>query len=289
MPITSGDSFRDFDVLETGMFLDVASGIAGLPLGRMVEFWGKQNTGKSTAAMQVIASAQKKGLRCLLIDTEYSYTTEWAEKLGVDTKKLDVLRELLAEDILDQTEAFIKKGAYDVIVMDSLGQLSSRIVFEKSAGERTIGTQASLIGAFIVKAIPYIVMNKILFIGVSHERKELEWGTLFSLGGNKWAEKRSISFRFREKAYRKQGEEVIGKVIEVIVTRNHIGNTEGTKQEVFLAKDIGFDSKADALDGLIAAGKFERVGNTFYLSGEKIGTMKVLREWYKEHADKVSV
>lgn len=289
MPISKGDSFKDYDVLRTGMFLDVFSGIGGLPLGRMVEFWGKQNTGKSTAAMQVVAAAQKEGMKCLFIDTEYSYTSEYAEKLGVDTKKLDILREITAEDTLNQTEEMIKKGTYKVIVMDSLGQLSSRIWFEKQAGEKTIGTQASLIHQFVLKTIPYVVMNKILFIGISHERKEMEWGTLFSLGGNKWAEKKKLSFRFREKAYRKQGDEVIGKVIEVTVTKNHIGDTEGKKDDVVLMKNEGFSTAADALDAAIAAGKFERTGNTFYFSGEKIGTMKALREWYKDNQDKIQI
>lgn len=281
MPITKGNKFADFDVLQTGMFFDVASGIGGLPLGRMVEFWGKQNSGKSTASMQVIAAAQKKGLKCLLVDTEYAYTPEYAEKVGVDTSKLDVLRELTAEETLDQTEELIKKGTYKVIVMDSLGQLSSRIWFEKQSGEKTIGIQASLIQQFVLKTIPYVVLNKILFIGISHERKEMEWKTLFSLGGNKWAEKKKLSFRFREKAYRTQGDEVIGKVIEIIVTKNHVGNTEGNKMEAVLMKDEGFSASADALDGAIASGVFTREGNTFFFSGEKIGTMKKLREWAK--------
>jgi len=285
--VVKGDNFRDFDVLETGMFLDALSGIAGLPLGRMVEFFGTQNSGKSTCAMQVIAAAQKKGLQCLYIDTEYSYTSEYAERLGVDTKKLDVLRELTAETTLDQVEEFIKAGKHKVIVLDSLGQLSSRIWFEKESGAKTIGTQASLIGSFVMKTIPYVVMNKILFIGISHERVTMEWGKIFALGGNKWAEKKKLSFRFREKTIRMQGEAVLGKTIEVIVIKNHVGNTEGQKVQAFLAKDEGFSMEADALDAAIASGKFERIGNTFYFSGEKIGTMKALREWYKENAERV--
>lgn len=287
MPITSGDSFKDFDILQTGMFFDVASGIGGLPLGRMVEFWGQQNSGKSTAAMQVIAAAQKKGLKCLLIDTEYSYTSEWAEKLGVDTKKLDVLRELTAESTLDQTEEFIKGGKYQVVVLDSLGQLSSRIWFEKQAGEKTIGAQASLIHQFVLKTIPYVVMNKILFIGISHERKDMEWGKLFSLGGNKWAEKKKLSFRFVAKTYRMQGEKVLGKTIEVICTKNHCGGPEGEKTPAFLSADEGFSMAADMLDAAIAAGVFERTGNTFHFRGEKIGTMKAVREWAKTHEEEL--
>lgn len=287
MPITKGNSFKDFDVLETGMFFDEASGIAGLPLGRMVEFWGQQNSGKSTAAMQVVAAAQRKGLKCLWIDTEYQYTSEYAEKLGVDTAKLDVLRELTAEDTLDQTEELIKKGKYQVIVMDSIGQLSSRIVFEKAAGEKTIGTQASLIKEFVVKTIPYVVMNKVLFIGISHERKDMEWGKLFSLGGNKWAEKKKLSFRFREKSYVKVGETVVAKIITVTVSKNHVGDTEGKTMDVRLLNGGGFSAEADRLEALINKGVFRREGNTFFLDDLKIGTRSKLNDWAKENPDRL--
>lgn len=286
MPITKGDTFKDFDVLTTNMFFDADSGIGGLPMGRMVEFVGAQNSGKSTASMQVIAAAQKQGFKCVLADSEFSYTTEYAEKLGVDTAKLDVLRATTAEEILDELEALIKAGKHKVVVLDSLGQLSSRIWFEKNAGEKTIGTQASLIHAFVLKTIPYVVMHKILFIGITHERKDMEWGKLFSLGGNKWAEKKKLAFRFREKAIRYQGEHAIGKVIEVSVTKNHVGNTEGKKHDAFLAKDEGFSTEADALDAAIASGKFRKEGNTYFLlTGEKIGTMSKLRDWAKANPD----
>lgn len=288
MPITKASAIKDFDVLQTGMFFDALSGIAGLPLGRIVEFWGQQDSGKSTAALQVVAAAQKKGHKCLWIDTEFQFTAEYAERIGVDTTKLDVLREVTAEETLDQTEEFIKSGKYKVIVLDSIGQLSSRIWFEKQAGEKTIGTQASLIHQFLAKVAAYVIFNKVLFIGISHERKDMEWGKLFSLGGNKWAEKKKLSFRFVAKAYRTQGETVLGKVIQVIVTKNHVGDTAGQKIETLLSKDKGFDAEADALDGAIAAGKFERTGNTFFYKGEKIGTMKALREWAKEHQEELS-
>ncbi len=283
MSIQKGDSFNDFDVLVTGLFFDTHSGVGGLPLGKLCEFWGKQNTGKSTAAMQVIASAQRQGFKCLLIDTELAYTPLYASKLGIDTTKLDVLREKTAEAILDQTEELIAKGKHQVIVMDSIGQLSSRLWFEKASGERTIGTQASLIKQFVEKIVHDVIENKILFIGVSHEREHMEWKTLYSLGGKKWSEKKQLSFRFREKAYRKQGEEIIGKVIEVSVTKNHIGNTEGVKFDALLMKDVGFSASADALETAISNGVFTREGNSFFYQGERIGTMKKLREWAKEN------
>ncbi len=288
MSVKKGNEFKDFDVLETGMFFDANTGIGGLPLGKLVEFWGKQNTGKSTAGMQVMAAAQRQGLKCLLVDTELAYTPSWAAKLGVDTSKLDVLRAKTAEEILDQTEELITKGRHQVIVMDSLGQLSSRLWFEKASGERTIGTQASLIKQFVEKIVHDVIENKILFIGVSHERQHMEWKTLYSLGGAKWSEKKQLSFRFRETAYRKQGEEIIGKVVEISVTKNHIGNTEGTKFEALLMKDVGFSASADALEVAISKGVFTREGNTFYLKdGTKIGTMKKLREWAAEHPDEL--
>jgi hypothetical protein len=121
----------------------------------------------------------------------------------------------------------------------------------------------------------------------------MDWGKIYSLGGFTWQAKRKLAFRFRAKAYRKQGEETLGKVVEVICTKNHVAgkgeNTEGKKFDAFLSNASGYDAQADALDGLIASGKFRREKNTFFLGEERIGTIKQLREWYKEHADEVSV
>jgi len=110
MPIQKASKVNDFTVLRTGTLIDSLTGIGGLPRGRLVEFWGDTDTGKSSACLQVIASAQREDLKCLYVDVEHAFSSGYAEKLGVDMDKLDVMRELTAEDVIDATEKAIKEG-----------------------------------------------------------------------------------------------------------------------------------------------------------------------------------
>ncbi len=197
-----------------------------------------------------------------------------------------VLREGTAEEYIDAVEAFVKDGKFDVIVLDSIGDLSSRISNdEKKAGEKTIGMQASLMATFSRHIAPYIALNKILFIGVNHSRVEVmgpSAGKIYQMGGKKWSEKKKLSLRFREKSgvQLKSGEEIVGKVIRVSVSKNHVGNTTGKEVEARLLNGQGFSTAADLLQQAIDGGVFTREGNTFYYQENKIGTKKKLDEWF---------
>lgn len=283
MPITKASKINDVVVLRTGTFLDTMTGIGGLPRGRLVEFWGDQDTGKSSACIQTIVAAQKEGLRCLWVDVEWTFSGEYATKLGVDMNKLDVLREKIAEDIIDQTEKAMEEGDYDVIVFDSIGDLSSRAQKEKQAGEKTIGVQASLMTRFAVNIAPLAVMNKILFIGVNHSRTDIMSGKLFQMGGKKWSEKKKLSIRFRENTNKqvKRGEIIIGKVMIAKVTKNHVGDTYGLEQDAVLLNGEGFSVSANLLEVALSANVFEKAGNTYSFQKEKIGTLSKLRDWMK--------
>lgn len=288
MPITPASGMTKLKIVETHTPLDKASGIGGLPRGFIVELWGKTNSGKSTIAFQTVAAAQKQGLRCLWIDVEHTFRAYVAnarrsETFGVDMDKLDVMLEENAENYIDNTEEAIRSKKYDVIVMDSVGDLSSKIEQEKTAAEKTIGTQASLMTKF-VRTITWMVdMNEILFIVVNHERETL-MGGIYQMGGKKLSEKKKMSFRFREKQnfVIKVGEKIVGKVMRINVSKNHFAATEGMEIESNLLFQDGFDFQADLLDEAIARGIFERRGNTFYWGEEKLGMIGALRIRVKE-------
>lgn len=285
MPLTPASKINDIQVLPTGIFLDNLTGIGGLPRGRIVEFWGDQDTGKSSAALQTVVAAQKAGLKCLYVDIEFSLSTDYAAGLGVDMDKLMVLREGTAEEYIDAVEAFVKDGKFDVIVLDSIGDLSSRVSQEKAAGEKTIGVQASLMGTFSRHIAPYVALNKILFIGVNHARTEIMGiyaGKIYQMGGKKWSEKKKLSIRFREKSTTAltSGDKVVGRIIKVSVSKNHVGNTKDKEMEVRLLNGLGFSTSADLLQDAIDRGVFTRTGNTFFFASEKIGTKKKLDVWY---------
>lgn len=286
MPVFPAANLNDVEVLPTGIFLDEITGGGGLPRGRIVEFYGAKDTGKSSAALQVVAAAQKQGLKCLYIDVEYSLSTEYAEKLGVDIKEMDVLRETTAEEYLDATEEALRSKKYQVVVIDSIGDLSSRAEQEKAFGDKTIGVQASLMTKFSRMAAPIVSLNRILLIGVNHERVDfMGMGKIYVMGGNKWSEKKKLSIRFREKTgvVLKSGDVQVGRMIIASVDKNHVWGTKGKVMEVHLLNNEGFSAAADLFEVALSKGIITRTGNTHFFSGEKIGTIGKAREWAKDH------
>ncbi len=290
MPVFSAAKLDDIEVLPTSIFLDEITGGGGLPRGRICEFYGAKDTGKSSAALQVVAAAQKLGLKCLYIDIEYSLSTEYAEKLGVDIKAMDVLRETTAEEYLDATEEALRSKKYQVVVIDSIGDLSSRAEQEKAFGDKTIGVQASLMTKFSRMAAPIVSLNRILLIGVNHERVDfMGMGKLYVMGGNKWSEKKKLSIRFREKTgvVLKNGDVQVGRVIIATVDKNHVWGTKGKTMEVHLMNNDGFSVSANLLDVAISSGVVTKVGNTLFLGETKLGTIGKAREWAKDHAEEL--
>ena len=106
--------------IPTGSFgLDIATGIGGLPKGRIIEIYGPESSGKTTMALHVIAEAQKKGGICAFIDAEHALDTDYAEKIGVDTKNLLISQPDFGEQAMDITETLVRSNAIDMIVIPS--------------------------------------------------------------------------------------------------------------------------------------------------------------------------
>lgn len=280
--IKMANTLGSIEALETETPIDEMTGIFGLPRGFISEFWGESNTGKSTAAIQAVASAQKQGLRCLWVNTEKKLDTKYLASLDVDLSKLGVMEGLTAENILEKLLEEIKAGNWDVIVLDSVGSLSSRIWFEKEVGDKTVGVQASVLTRFVQLAVSYIKWKKIVFIGVNHARTDMN-GKLYQMGGKKWAENKILSIRFREKTgvVLKSGEKTVGKVIILKVTKNHVGATEGKEMDVQLMHGEGFAVGANLLQKALDLGVITKQGNNHFFLGEKLGMIGKTREWLK--------
>lgn len=281
--IKMGSTLKAVEPMETETPLDEMTGIFGLPKGMITEFWGESNTGKSTAAIQAVAAAQKQGLRCLYVDAERSFSPKYAEALGVNITRLGVLEGLTGESILNKLLDEVKEGNWDVIVLDSIGSLSSRIWFEKEVGDKTVGVQASLLTRFVQLGVSYLKWRNIVFIGVNHSRIDMN-GKLYQMGGKLWTEKKVLSIRFREKTgvVLKSGERTVGKVIILKVTKNHVGATEGKEMEVQLMHGEGFSVQANLLQKALDLGVIRKEGNTHYFKDEKLGAISKTREWLKD-------
>lgn len=274
------DSLENIEFIETGLFIDRA--INGIPKGRITEIFGDAGTGKSTLCEQIIASAQAQGLRCLFADVEWSYDAPYATKMGVDNKKLGLIREESAEQILDAVEQEV--GKWDLIVLDSIGALTPRAELEKASGEKTIGAQAGLIARFCRKVVPKLAMTGTALIVINHSFTDIMSGKIMTSGGKKLDYHKSVSVRLKPKmnSVLKSGDTKVGKVIIAEVKKDKVSGNEGVESEGQFLFHLGFNKQADLLNDAIRKGIFRKEGNTFYYQENKLGTISKLREWIKD-------
>lgn len=256
----------------------------GFARGKITILSGQPSMGKSTVAYGAIAEAQKMGLIPLLYDVEYAYDRQYAESIGIDPKRLQVLREEYAEDGLDAVLEAVSSGKYPLIVIDSIGALLSRTVAEKTTGEKTIGAQASLVSTFIRKAVPKLSLRNVALVCITHEFTDLMSGKVMASGGAKLMYHASQHLRLKQKfgVVLKQGDQKIGKVIVAEMKKNKLTSTESKEAEAHFLYDSGFSKTADLLDTALEKGIISRKGNTYYLGTEKLGMISKLRILFKD-------
>lgn len=274
----------NFGVIETPFHsLNVLLGTGGIPFKKIVEISGQASVGKSTLALSCIASAQKQKSPCLWVDTEWSYETKYASELGVDNKKLDVVQKEIAEDILDDTEAWARANKNGLIVLDSVGGLASRSEVEKTADGKVIGAQAKLMASFCRKIVPILAINNHSLIILNHEFTDLMTGRLKTSGGAKLEYHKSVWLRLRKlnKRVEKSGQQ-IGDVIEVEVRKNKLASTKHQKIEMVLIYGEGFDATNDFMEK--AKDKlFRKEGQFWFWKEEKLARGdNALRELFND-------
>jgi len=151
--IRLGDaSHLEVDVIPSGsLTVDIALGVGGVPRGRIVEIYGPESSGKTTVCLHVIAEAQKRGGLCAFIDMEHALDPQYARAIGVNVDTLYISQPDTAEQALEITEALVRSGALDVIVMDSVAALVPRVELEGEMGDSHVGIQARLMSQALRK------------------------------------------------------------------------------------------------------------------------------------------
>lgn len=271
--IAYADSIEDVQAIPTGLFLDKLTGIGGIPRGVITEIFGDEGIGKSSLCLQAVANAQKQGLRCLFADVEWSYAAGYATSLGVDNSKLGLIRERLAEDMLDKLSEEIDAGNWDLVILDSIGGILPRAEAEKGAEGKTIGGQAGLIAKFCRKVVPGLSVTNTALVVINHSFIDIMSGKLLTSGGKKLAYHKSLSIRLKQKqgVSLKQGDRKVGKVVIGEVRKNKLAGTEGLELDGQLLFGQGFSASADLLADAIDKGIIFKKGNTFYFGEEKLG------------------
>ncbi len=290
--IPRASSIAQIKVIDTGLpQINKILGIGGIPFGRITEVSGRWSVGKTSFALQLVASAQKRGIECIWTDAEWSWDDLYAKSLGVDTEKLGLLQTRVAEDSLDELLTYVEKGKDTLIVIDAVGALHPRDEAEKDAGSRTIGSQSALMARFCRKIVPMLSLNNNALVVLNHEYTPIESNggrpTIKTSGGAKLEYHKSIWLRLsRNGTNLKQGENFIGFEVKAEIRKNKLA-TEKKEcvLEFFYGK--GFNPASDLLQDALDKGIITKEGNLYFLGETKIGMIGKLREWIPEHEEEI--
>ncbi|QWK19835.1 MAG: recombinase RecA [Hydrogenobacter thermophilus] len=178
MPLKNAEKVK-VDVIPTGsLSLDIATGIGGIPKGRIIEIFGPESSGKTTLALHVIASAQRMGGVAVFIDAEHALDPKYAEKIGVNTESLYISQPDYGEQALEIVESLVASNAVDVIVIDSVAALVPKDELEGEMGEAHVGKQARLMSQALrkLKGMAHKANTAIIFINQLREKIGVMFG-----------------------------------------------------------------------------------------------------------------
>lgn len=239
-----------FDVIQTPFpLLNTILG-GGVPTKKIFEVSGQWSVGKSTLALQIIGGAQKEKRPTLFCDSEFSFSKDYATKLGVDCKLLDLEQQQFAEQTLDALEAWATKHKNGLIVLDSIGALLPREEAEKGSEGRSIGLQARLIGSFTRRIVPILALQNHALILLNHSFTDIQTGRLKTSGGEKLSYAKSIWITLKRSYGKPAKRSSDGKktilFIEAETRKSKISPTEGMKAELVFVPGDGFVTEEPA-------------------------------------------
>ncbi|HMM52664.1 MAG TPA: recombinase RecA, partial [Burkholderiaceae bacterium] len=226
MKLSDADVARDIQVVSTGSLgLDIALGVGGLPRGRVIEIYGPESSGKTTLTLQVIAEMQKLGGTCAFIDAEHALDVQYAAKLGVDLENLLVSQPDTGEQALEITDALVRSGSVDLIVIDSVAALTPKAEIEGEMGDSLPGLQARLMSQALRKLTGTINRTNTMVIFINQIRMKI--GVMFgnpetTTGGNALKFYSSVRLDIRRTGSIKKGDEVVGSETRVKVVKNKV-------------------------------------------------------------------
>ena len=217
---------KNIEVVPTGVLtLDAALGVGGVPRGRIIEIFGPESSGKTTVALHVVAQAQKAGGFCAFVDAEHALDPVYAEKLGVNIQDLYISQPDTGEQALEVTEALVRSGAIDVVVVDSVAALVPKAEIEGLMGDSFVGLQARLMSQALRKLTGIISKTGCCAIFINQLREKV--GVMYgnpetTTGGRALKFYSSVRLDVRRGELLKNGSDVIGAHTKVKVVKNKV-------------------------------------------------------------------
>jgi recombination protein RecA len=291
MKLGSEDARLNVEAVSTGcLSLDIATGIGGIPKGRITEIYGPESSGKTTIALHIIAEAQKAGGKAAFIDAEHALDPEYASKLGVDVDELLVSQPDTGEQALEICEMLVRSGAVDVIVIDSVAALVPRAEIQGEMGDSHVGLQARLMSQALRKLAG--VINKshssVVFINQLREKVGIMFGNPeTTTGGRALKFYSSVRLEVRRIENIKAGDEILGNKTRVKVVKNKVA-PPFKQSEVDIMYGRGISREGDVLDCGVQQKVIDKAGAWYSYDGNRIGQGREnVKQYLKENPSMV--
>ena len=285
----SKEALVPISVISTGSIsFDAALGVGGFPRGRVIEVFGPESSGKTTITLQVIAEAQRNGGMAAFVDAEHALDPAYAKKLGVDVDNLLVSQPDSGEQALEITEALVRSGAIDVLVVDSVAALVPKAELDGEMGDSHVGLQARLMSQALRKLTGTVSKSRTSLVFINQIREKI--GVMFgnpetTTGGRALKFYSSVRVDIRRIAAVKEGDTVVGSRTKVKIVKNKVA-APFREAEFDILYGEGISREGDVLDLAVTHNIVEKSGAWYSYSGERIGQGREnTRNFLKENKD----
>ena len=277
------------EAIPTGsLALDAALGICGVPKGRIIEIYGPESSGKTTLALHIVAQAQKRGGEVAFVDAEHALDPDYAARIGVDIDSMLVSQPDTGEQALEITDALVRSGAVDVVVVDSVAALTPRAEIEGEMGDTFVGLQARLMSQALRKLAGNIAKTNCVVIFINQLRMKI--GVMYgnpetTTGGNALKFYASVRIDIRRTEAIKNGTEIVGNRTRAKIVKNKVAPP--FKEAIFdIMYGEGISKWGELVDLAVQLDLINKSGSWFSIGDERIGQGRDNAKLYlQEHPD----